>query len=107
MKVKNNIAGWAAILFAVGISLGGCTKRETPAEPVAEQPKTEPPAQPSPPPPVESKPAPSASTKPAESAHNYVKELLAPAKLKEKAPETYKVKFDTTRGEFPITVTRA
>ena len=50
MKVKNNIAGLAAILFAVGISLGGCTKREPPAEPVAEQPKTEPPAQPSVPP---------------------------------------------------------
>jgi peptidyl-prolyl cis-trans isomerase A (cyclophilin A) len=27
--------------------------------------------------------------------------------LKEKAPESYKVKFDTTRGEFTITVTRA
>src|SRR6267154_481248 len=106
MKVKNNIAGWAAILFAVGISLGGCTKREPPAEPVAEQPKTEPPAQPSVPR-TETKPAPAASTKPAEPAHNYVKELLAPAKLKEKAPETYKVKFDTTRGEFTITVTRA
>jgi peptidyl-prolyl cis-trans isomerase A (cyclophilin A) len=106
MKVKSNIAGLAAILFAVGISLSGCTKREPPAEPVAEQPKTEPPAQPSVPP-TETKPAPGASTKPAERAHNYVKEQLAPAKLKEKAPETYKVKFDTTRGEFTITVTRA
>jgi peptidyl-prolyl cis-trans isomerase A (cyclophilin A) len=102
MKVKNNIAGLAVILFAVAISLGGCTKREPPAEPVAEQPKTEPP-QPSVPP-TASKPAADAATKP---AHNYVKELLAPAKLKEKAPETFKVKFDTTRGEFTITVTRA
>jgi peptidyl-prolyl cis-trans isomerase A (cyclophilin A) len=32
---------------------------------------------------------------------------VAPAKLKEKAPETYQVKFDTTRGEFTVTVTRA
>ena len=29
------------------------------------------------------------------------------ALLKDKAPETYQVKFDTTRGEFTITVTRA
>src|SRR5258708_19709258 len=106
MKVKNNIGGLAAILFAVGISLGGCTKREPPAEPVAEQPKTEPPAQPSVPP-TETKPAPDASAKPAEPTHNYVKELLAPAKLKEKAPETYKVKFNTTRPELTLTFTRA
>jgi cyclophilin family peptidyl-prolyl cis-trans isomerase len=107
MKVKNNIAGLAVIVFIAGIIQGGCTKREQPAEPVAEQPKTEPSAQPSPPPPSESKAAPSASTAPSEPAHNYVKELLSPTKLKEKAPETYKVKFDTTRGEFTVTVTRA
>ncbi len=107
MKVKNNIAGLAVIVFAAGIILGGCTKREQPAEPLAEQPKTEPSAQPSPPRPAETKPAPSASTTPNEPAHNYVKELLSPAKLKEKAPDIYKVKFDTTRGEFTVTVTRA
>ncbi len=33
--------------------------------------------------------------------------LLKPALLKDKAPETYQVKFDTTRGEFTVTVTRA
>ncbi|HEV3421840.1 MAG TPA: peptidylprolyl isomerase [Candidatus Acidoferrum sp.] len=33
--------------------------------------------------------------------------LLKPALLKDQAPETYQVKFDTTRGEFTITVTRA
>ena len=33
--------------------------------------------------------------------------LLKPALLKDKAPDTYQVKFDTTRGEFTITVTRA
>jgi peptidyl-prolyl cis-trans isomerase A (cyclophilin A) len=33
--------------------------------------------------------------------------LLRPALLKEKAPETYKVKFTTTRGEFTMVVTRA
>jgi peptidyl-prolyl cis-trans isomerase A (cyclophilin A) len=87
--------------------LGGCSKREQPAEPVAEQPKTEPSAQPSPPPTAETKPAPSASTTTTEPAHNYVKELVSSAKLKEKAPDTYKVRFDTTRGQFTVTVTRA
>jgi cyclophilin family peptidyl-prolyl cis-trans isomerase len=33
--------------------------------------------------------------------------LLKPALLKDKAPDTYQVKFDTTRGEFTVTITRA
>ncbi len=33
--------------------------------------------------------------------------LLIPAKLNEKAPETYKVQFATTRGDFVVQVTRA
>lgn len=33
--------------------------------------------------------------------------LLKPASLKEKAPETYQVKFVTTRGDFTVAVTRA
>ena len=37
----------------------------------------------------------------------YDRLLLKPALLKAKAPEEYKVKFVTTRGEFTITVTRA
>ena len=37
----------------------------------------------------------------------YDRALLNPALLKGKAPETYQVKFVTTRGEFTITVTRA
>jgi peptidyl-prolyl cis-trans isomerase A (cyclophilin A) len=106
MKVKNNIASLAAVVLAAGVILGACSKREQPAEPVAEQPKTEAPVQPVTPP-AETKPAPSASTTATEPAHNYVKELLSPAKLKEKAPETYQVKFDTTRGQFTVTVTRA
>lgn len=35
------------------------------------------------------------------------KSLMNPAGLKEKAPETYNVKFDTSAGEFVIKVTRA
>src|SRR5262249_11126231 len=44
--------------------------------------------------------------KPASAAAD-AKALLAPKKLAEKAPDTYKVKFDTTRGAFTVTVTRA
>src|SRR5436309_16095444 len=40
-------------------------------------------------------------------AQSYDRTLLRPALLKEKAPETYQVKFVTTRGDFVLTVTRA
>ncbi|HXH68491.1 MAG TPA: peptidylprolyl isomerase [Candidatus Limnocylindrales bacterium] len=48
----------------------------------------------------------SAAAKPA-AAPTYDHALLKPALLKEKSPDTYQVKFDTTRGEFTITVSRA
>ena len=38
---------------------------------------------------------------------SYDRTLLHPALLKEKAPDVYKVKFSTTRGDFTVTVTRA
>jgi peptidyl-prolyl cis-trans isomerase A (cyclophilin A) len=37
----------------------------------------------------------------------YDRALLRPALLKDKAPNTYQVRFTTTRGEFVVTVTRA
>src|SRR5258707_340290 len=37
----------------------------------------------------------------------YDRALLRPTLLKDKAPETYQVRFTTTRGEFILTVTRA
>jgi len=40
-------------------------------------------------------------------ARSYDRALLRPALLNEKAPETYQVKFVTTRGEFTVSVTRA
>jgi peptidyl-prolyl cis-trans isomerase A (cyclophilin A) len=40
-------------------------------------------------------------------ARAYDRALLRPALLKDKAPEQYKVKFVTTRGEFTLAVTRA
>jgi peptidyl-prolyl cis-trans isomerase A (cyclophilin A) len=48
----------------------------------------------------------STAAKPATAA-TYDKALLHPALLKDKAPDTYQVKFDTSRGEFTVTVTRS
>jgi peptidyl-prolyl cis-trans isomerase A (cyclophilin A) len=44
---------------------------------------------------------------PASAAPRFDRALLKPALLKQKAPETYQVKFATTRGDFTVTVTRA
>jgi len=60
-------------------------------------------------------PAPAAKPKPTTAAHPtthaaapaYDRALLKPATLTAKAPDTYQVKFVTTRGEFTVTVTRA
>ena len=41
------------------------------------------------------------------SASPYERVLLRPAMLTAKAPDTYKVKFTTTKGDFVISVTRA
>ena len=44
----------------------------------------------------------------AATAHaSYDRALLRPVMLKDQAPETYQVKFETTRGDFTMTVTRA
>jgi cyclophilin family peptidyl-prolyl cis-trans isomerase len=87
----------------------GCKGKEQTAEaPPPEKPKTEAAA------PAEAKvetPAPqpeaSASAPAAASKSGYDRALLRPAQLKEKAPETFQVKFTTTRGDFVVTVTRA
>ncbi len=107
MTLKNKCSAGIIALIAASFILSGCKKQEQPAAP--EQPKAAAPAQPAPAAPAETKPAPAptVASKPAAPPHDYIKELQSPAKLKEKAPDTYKVKFDTTRGEFTITVTRA
>jgi peptidyl-prolyl cis-trans isomerase A (cyclophilin A) len=51
------------------------------------------------------KPKSATTAKPAAAA--YDRALLRPALLKDKAPETFQVKFETTRGDFTVTVTRA
>ena len=54
-------------------------------------------------------PAKSTAAAPAKTpaAASYDQALLHPARLKEKAPETFQVKFETTRGDFTMNVTRA
>jgi peptidyl-prolyl cis-trans isomerase A (cyclophilin A) len=54
-------------------------------------------------PPAKSK----APAKKAASREPYDKALLTPASLNAKAPETFDVKFTTTKGEFTVRVTRA
>lgn len=46
-------------------------------------------------------------TKAAETNAPAAADLTQPAKLTEKAPDTFKVKFDTTKGSFTVQVTRA
>ena len=55
------------------------------------------------------KPKPTAPTagKPAAAAATYDRTLLRPTMLKETAPETFQVRFETTRGDFVMTVTRS
>ncbi len=64
------------------------TPEQTPAKPKAAGPKA------------------GTAGKPATAA-SYDRTLLRPAMLKEQAPETFQVKFETTRGDFVMTVTRA
>lgn len=102
-------AKWIVVAAAVGILLFGCKGKEQTVEapPAAEKPKTEAPAAAraeTPAPPQAETPASEPSVAP---RTGYDRTLLRPAMLKDKAPETYQVKFVTTRGDFTVTVTRA
>ena len=98
-------AKWFVFVAGMGLVLFGC-KKEQPAEVApAETPKAEAPAPAkteTPAPPEAMASAPAAVTR-----QGYDRALLRPAALKETAPETFKVKFVTTRGDFVVTVTRA
>ena len=52
------------------------------------------------------KPKSTTTAKPAAAA-TYDRALLRPALLKDKAPESFQVKFETTKGDFTVTLTRA
>ena len=103
-------------MILAAFAFAGCKGNEQQVQkPQAELQKTETPAQTAAP----SEPAssgPAASTAQPSAAKGGAKPvgtvpdakaLLAPKKLGEKAPDTYKVKFDTTRGAFTVNVTRA
>jgi peptidyl-prolyl cis-trans isomerase A (cyclophilin A) len=92
----------------VGTLFLGCKGKEQTAEaPPPEQPKAEAPAQPKAETPVTPQPEAAASAPTPAAKPSYDRALLRPAQLKEKAPETFQVKFTTTRGDFVVTVTRA
>lgn len=108
MKPSDRILGWSMVIAAFAIA--GCKNSNQSAQnPTQESAKIAEPAQPAPAaapapaaPEPDSAPAAKAADKPVDT-----KALLTPKKLTEKAPQTYKVKFDTTRGTFTVTVTRA
>src|SRR4029077_10836794 len=93
----------------------GCKKEQTAEAPPPEQPKAEAPAPPKAetPAPAAAAPetpasAPAAASAPAPTSKpGFDRALLRAALLKDKAPETFQVKFTTTRGDFTVTVHRA
>lgn len=101
---------WFLAAFAMGTLFFGC-KKEQPAETPPAQPKAEMPPQPKveapAPAPAPAQPEVTVSAPSAAPRSAYDRLLLRPAALKEKAPETFQVKFTTTRGDFTVTVHRA
>jgi peptidyl-prolyl cis-trans isomerase A (cyclophilin A) len=116
---------WVLIAAGVGMLSFGCKKEEPVSEtkPVEQpktaapvevkpeaKPETKPEAKPETPPATQPTPAPAAAAgapAPAPPRPGFDRALLRPAMLKEKAPDTFQVKFETTRGDFTVTVTRA
>jgi peptidyl-prolyl cis-trans isomerase A (cyclophilin A) len=91
---------WFVAAVAMGTLFFGCKAKEETAEaPPPEKPKAEAPA-PAQPEATASAPAPAPRS-------GYDRALLRAALLKDKAPETFQVKFTTTRGDFTVTVNRA
>lgn len=100
---------WLAFFAVAGLLIGGCKKNEEASKaPPPEQPKVAEPAKP-----AAETAAPALAAKeeaknlPPAVPHGDDPALLHPARLKEQAPEKYQVRFDTTRGAFTVTVTRA
>jgi peptidyl-prolyl cis-trans isomerase A (cyclophilin A) len=81
----------AAGIFSAGIPASAQTGTAAPAKPKSS---------------TAQKTTPS-KTAPSPAAKTYDRALLRPALLKDKAPETYQVKFETSKGDFTVSVTRA
>jgi peptidyl-prolyl cis-trans isomerase A (cyclophilin A) len=102
-------AKWFLVIAGIGLALSGC-KKEQSAEAPPEQPKAEAPAQPKAETPAPTAAAPEVTaTVPAAAPAakpGFDRALLRSAMLKDKAPDTFQVKFSTTRGDFVVTVNR-
>jgi peptidyl-prolyl cis-trans isomerase A (cyclophilin A) len=117
MKARLSTVAARSLITAVFILAGCKNSEQTAQKPQAEPQKTEAPAQTAAPAEPSSSNSAAPATEPLHSAGKPdakpasaaadSKALLAPKKLTEKAPGTYKVKFDTTRGVFTVIVTRA
>ena len=83
------------VLMLLGVAFAGCRRAETPAP--SPSPSASPSASPSPSP-TASAAAPSPSSRPA---------LLDPSRATERAPDKFRVAFETTKGRFVVEVTRA
>ena len=101
---------WFVAALAVGTLFFGCKAKEQTAEaPPPEQPKAEAPATPKAetPTPAPAQPEATASAPAPAPRAGYDRALLRAALLKDKAPETFQVKFTTTRGDFIVSVNRS
>jgi peptidyl-prolyl cis-trans isomerase A (cyclophilin A) len=97
--MKNFAMLIAAGLFFVAIPASAQTGNAPPANPKSSTPQKTAPAKTG---------ASSIAKSGASSAtKSYDRALLHPALLKDKAPETYQVKFETSKGDFVVSVTRA
>src|SRR5216117_1817822 len=93
---------WFVAAMAMGALFFGCKAKEQTAETQPpEKPKAETPA------PAPAQPGATASAPVEAPRKGFDRALLRPALLKDQAPETFEVKFITTRGDFTVTVTRA
>jgi peptidyl-prolyl cis-trans isomerase A (cyclophilin A) len=101
-------AKWFVVVAGMGMLFFGCKAKEQTAEaPPPEKPKAEAPAEPKAETPAQPQPEVTASAPAIAPRPGYDRALLRAALLKDKAPDTFQVKFTTTRGDFVVTVTRA
>jgi peptidyl-prolyl cis-trans isomerase A (cyclophilin A) len=99
---------WFVFVVGIGLLFFGCKGKEQTAEtPPPAAPAAAPPAEVKPETPAQPQPEAAASAPAAVTKQGYDRALLRAALLKEKAPDTFKVRFTTTRGDFTVTVTRA
>jgi peptidyl-prolyl cis-trans isomerase A (cyclophilin A) len=100
--------GWFVTFAVVGTLFFGCkAKEETAQAPPPDRPTAEAPVQPKAETPAPAQPAAMPSAPVTTPRPGYDRTLLRAALLKEKAPETFRVRFSTTRGDFVVTVNRA